>query len=60
MEETNWNAQKYMGGQVKGFGETGQSGVDWVHLVQDMDNWQARKHNDESPSSIKLGNCLSN
>jgi hypothetical protein len=30
-----------MGGQVKGFGETGWSGVDWVHLAQDMENWQA-------------------
>jgi hypothetical protein len=30
-----------MGGQVKGFGETGWNGVDWVHLVQDMDNRQA-------------------
>jgi len=30
-----------MGGQVKGFGEIGWNGVDWVNLVQNMDNWQA-------------------
>lgn len=41
MEETNWKAQEYVGGQVKGLGKTGWNGVDWVHLVPDMDNWQA-------------------
>lgn len=41
MEETNWKAQECKGGQVEGFGETGWNGVDWVQLVQDMDNWQA-------------------
>jgi hypothetical protein len=38
--------------------EVGWEGVDWIHLAQDRDQWQAHVHGNEPSGSIKDGEFL--
>jgi hypothetical protein len=38
--------------------EIGWENVDWIHLVQDRNQWQALVNTYESLGSMKVGKCL--